>query len=565
MKAIPYPLRGEWLITDEGAALVMGVWETAQLTGRAERIALALEARDGQPFANERRCVVTDGIAVMDIDGPLMRKAELFSDISGATSYQWIGATADALRADTTVKKVIIRANSPGGEAAGVGECAEKLARLAAEKHVEGYVETQAASAMLWLLAQCTHITAHQTAQVGWIGAVRRMTDTAKRDEKDGVTTREFVSKGAEKKRTYPFTDAVAERVQRPLDKWGALFTSAVAAGRNVSEKAVLEDFGGGDGMFAEQALAAGLIDAVGDFESTLAGLAGVAPAGGMTRASVRPGDTMQIKDKNTTAAAATDVTTTGAGGEWQCAGCNESMGQSAKAFCTKCQEDGGDEDNDEEDGDQASALGMSDVKATRTARRARMVELATFEASVFEATGGKSRGSALALIANGVSALAQMPTLQSSGRVRDLRVLLESGLQGALGKTPTLSLGIIQKSMATSLRGDAKKAWLAAMDKVAATADAAAAAGDKENATVKASQIIDAACSVAPALSADDMEALTDYAASSTPVAAAIHAEPPRDGKHESDSLNPEAALVSKYADKARATLDRNKGAAAK
>lgn len=557
MKSIPYPLRGAWLINDEGAALVMGVWETAQTTGRAERIALALEARDGQPFANERRCTVENGVAVMEIDGPLMRKAELFSDISGATSYQWIGATADALRADTSVTKVIIRANSPGGEAAGAGECAEKIARLAAAKHVEGYVETQAASAMLWLLVQCTHITAHQTAQVGWVGAVRTLVNDSARDEKDGIKRVQIVSKGAEKKRTYPVDGDVIERAQRNSDDWGQLFTAAVAAGRRVSVATVLEDFGGGDGMFAEQALSVGLIDAIGDFESTLAGLAGVVSANGdLTGARARQGDIQMAIDNKTALAAAPAAAP--AATEWKCEGCNEMYGPSAKAFCAKCAADDDDEEDDEEDGDEAKALGLSDMKATSIARRSRMVELATFEASVFEATGAKSRGAALALIANGVAAVAQLPSLQTTGRARDLRAMLEGGLQGAPGKMPTLSLGLIQRSMATTLRGDAKKAWLAAMDKVVAEADAM-------KSTVKASQIIDAACSVAPALSADDMTAVADFVASSAPVAAANYIEPERNGVKESADLDAVSAKVAQYAAEARAVLDRNNKPAAK
>jgi ClpP class serine protease len=555
-KTIPYPLRGDWLITEEGADLILSVWKTAHTVGQTERIALALEQRGGQPFNNDRRCSVNDGIAVMEIDGPLMRKAELFSDISGATSYQWIGATVDQLRADPNVRKVVIKVNSPGGEAAGVGECAEKIARLAAEKHVEGYVETQAASAALWLLVQCSHVTAHATAQIGWIGAVRRLRDTSAQDQKEGVRELEFVSKGAEKKRTTPLDKAVMDRVQRGVDKWGSLFTEAVAKGRGVTTDKVLSDFGGGDGMFADRALTVGLIDAIGDLESTFAGLAGVAPAGGITRASrVRAGASMKTEN-DTTAAAASAAAGAADAPEWQCAGCNEMMGPSAKAYCAKCSEDDGDEDGEDED--EAKALGL-DGKALASVRRARMVDLAGFEASVLEATGAKTRAQALALIANGAAALEQLPALRSNGRTRDMRAMLEAGLQGAPGKQPTLSLGIIQKSMARVLRGDVKKAWLKAMADVADKAEAAAKANDAENATVTAAQIVEAACAVAPALSDEDMEALTEFAGSCGPIAAANHIEPPRDGETEASSLDEQVALVDKYAAKARATLDRN------
>lgn len=538
MKSIPYPLRGNWLINDEGAALVMDVWETAHSTGRAERIALALEQRDGQPLKNERNCVVTDGVAIMSIDGPLMRKAELFTDISGATSYQWIGATVDALRMDASVKKVVIKANSPGGEAAGVGECAEKIARLATEKHVEGYVETQAASAMLWLLVQCSHITAHPTAQIGWIGAIRTLVDSAKRDEMNGEKKHQIVSKGAEEKRTSPVDAAALKRVQAEVDEFGRLFTEAVAIGRGVDIETVLADFGRGAGMFAEQAQAVGLIDAMGDFESVIADLTQSRPA--TMFASRNPkGRPMALKDA---------VRTADADNEWKCGGCSEMMGPSATRFCSKCAADDG--DDDEED---AKALGL-DPKAPQAARRMRMSALVGAEARLISASGSKDLEPALVAAE---AALRDAPGLrtaaakaaQDAGRV-ELRSVLERGLAGAPGHAPRLSLGMIQKTIPTSLRGESKKSWLAVMEKLSATADTA-------KSSITAAMVIDAACSVS--LSGDDMAAVREHVESLPPVAAANHIEPHRDGVKEGDDLSEVNARIDRAADQARAQLDRN------
>jgi hypothetical protein len=133
----------------------------------------------------------------------------------------------------------------------------------------------------------------------------------------------------------------------------------------------------------------------------------------------------------------------------------------------------------------------------------------------------------------------------------------------GAPGKQPTLSLGKIQKEMATALRGDQKKAWRAAMEKVAADVEAAAKdpnEKDPKKKTVTGAQIIEAACSVA-GLTADDVEAIREFVETSAPVAAANYVEPERNGNVESASIDDEtSALVSKYATQARAVLDRNK-----
>ena len=134
----------------------------------------------------------------------------------------------------------------------------------------------------------------------------------------------------------------------------------------------------------------------------------------------------------------------------------------------------------------------------------------------------------------------------------------------GSPGKQPTLSLGKIQKELATALRGEPKKQWRAAMDKLAADAEEAAkdpkAAPEKK--TITAAQIIEAACSVP--VTADDVEAIREFVSTSAPVAAANYVEPKRDGLEESGAIaaetNEASALVSKYAAEARAVLDRNK-----
>lgn len=525
MKSIPYPLRGEWLITPDGADLVLGVWETAHTTGRAERIALALEARDGKPFQNERNCAVSDGVAVMNIDGPLMRKAELFSDISGATSYQWIGATADALRADPSVKKVVIKFNSPGGEAAGCGECGEKIARLRDDKHVEAYVETQAASAAWWLATQCSKITAHPTAQVGWIGAVRTLIDDSERDEKNGIRRKELVSKGAEKKRTLPMDAAVVARGQRGVDEFGRLFTEAVAAGRGVSTEHVLENYGGGEGMFAEAALDVGMIDAIGDFESTLASLRPQA-----TNQQFRVYAAHNIKGA---LMAKNDVRTADADNEWKCGGCSEMMGPSASKFCSKCAADD-DEDGDE---DEAKALGL-DTKAKADVRRARMIALVDFERGVIAQTGADSAAAALGKVSAGTHALAELEKAQKAAKL-DKETALQQQFKTALADK-RLSLGLLTTVIPTFLSSAPGPDNTPSERQKAETAIAALPAQTREG--------LVAALSTAR-VSADALTSITAFASVLLPATSeAPHVEPPLDDKNRKHIVNVSKEEAAKY-----------------
>jgi hypothetical protein len=536
MKPIPYPLRGEWLITEEGADLIMHVWRTAHTTGKAERIALALEARDGKPLENERNCVITERHRrhgrrrPADAQGRALQRYQRRDVLP--VDQRRLDECARARRSASSSSARTAPAARPPASASAARRSRELIE---AGWHVEGYVETQAASAMYWLLSQCSHITAHPTAQVGWIGAVRRLRDDSEQDEKAGVKVHELISKGAEKKRTLPMDESVIARFQSNTDDWGALFTAAVARGRGVTTAKVLKDFGGGFGMFAAAALDVGMIDDVANFEETIARLTGARTSTSTSSpaaARAHRGDTMAIEK----------LTAGGADSEWQCAGCNEMMGPSAKSYCAKCADDDGDEDDDEDE-DEAKALGL-EPKAPAAQRRERMIALVALEERVFAATETKTHAAAMGRLAAVVADVTELPTLRAqlaetrtADLKRDLRVTLERGLMGAPGKQPTLSLGKIQKEMATALRGDQKKAWRAAMEKVAADVEAAAKdpnEKDPKKKTVTGAQIIEAACSVA-GLTADDVEAIREFVETSAPVAAANYVEPERNGNVES------------------------------
>jgi signal peptide peptidase SppA len=484
----------------------------------------------------------------------------MICDFSGGTSYEALARGLEAALASRAITKILLRASSPGGEADGVCELGKAIAAARAHKPVWAYVDSMCASAAYWLASQADHIIAEESSEIGSIGVRCGMVDYSAADQMAGVREIEVISSQSPGKRSKPVDDEVVGRLQTRIDDLAELFLAAVASGRGVSVETVQADFGQGDVMIASKALAAGLIDEVGNFNDTLAAFAGADSSSGP---SARSKDRTMAKENGKPHA--------GDAPEWQCSGCNEMMGPSAKAYCAKCGPDSeGDDDEDEDDEDEAKALGL-DPKASAAARRERMVALVEFEQTVLTAVGAKNRAAAMARIDAAGSALTRVAELEaelkqaaSAGRGLQLRALLETGLQGSAGETAKLSLGAIQKGMATALRGENKKAWQSAMQKLTADADDAAMAAAKDPSkgkpkSVGARQIIDAACSVAPMLSAEDMEALSDYVGGASPVAATNHIEPHRDGEKEGEELNAEAAKVKALADNARAVLNRN------
>lgn len=365
MRHVAARLSSPWVITREGGSLVRGVYSTALTTGKAERLAAALEARDGVAFNNERNVEIIDGIAVVSIDGPMMRKAEIFTDLSGATSYEWIGAQVDAIaaaHAAGSIKAAVFKFNTPGGEAAGCGICGDKIRALADVMPVEGYAETQASSGGWWLISQCTRITAHRQARLGSMGARIVLMDDAERDAKEGVKEIELVSDISPAKRGTPVDDQVLDRVQTSLNDVAMIFASSVASGRGISVEEAIANFGAGDELIAEKALAAGMVDEIGDLESIIARLGGVTsnPSRPALIAPARGTTTMRNPKAAHVAApipAAPEVPApvVESGSSARCAKCEADMTGKA-AYCGGCFDGHGEPDGDDDEDDDAKA-----------------------------------------------------------------------------------------------------------------------------------------------------------------------------------------------------------------
>jgi ClpP class serine protease len=227
----------------------------------------ALQAREGRPLTNARTVTMRDGVAVVPITGPIFRYANLFTQISGATSLDVLAKDFAAALDDPAVRAIVLDINSPGGQATGVSEFAAQV--HAAAKPVVAYVGGMAASAAYWIAAAAPQIVMSKSAMAGNIGAVLGL-DTRKDPNKT-----EIVSSQSPNKRPDVGTDAGRAQLQGMVDALAQVFIDDVAAYRGMTSDAVVKDFGAGDIFIAAKAVAAGMADRIGTLEDVIAGLAG--------------------------------------------------------------------------------------------------------------------------------------------------------------------------------------------------------------------------------------------------------------------------------------------------
>lgn len=257
-----------WLIQRESLELIL------QIADRGGDVQ-ALQTKLGRPLENARTVTMRDGVAVVPVSGPIFRYANLFTEISGATSTGVLARDLQAALDNPYVRGIVLDINSPGGEVTGINELANVIYNARGKKPLVAYVGGTGASAAYWLASAADEIVIDETAVLGSIGVVMSYMDTTERDSKSGVRRVEIVSSRAPDKRLDPGTDEGRAKVQALLDALEDTFVSTVARNRNTTAERVVADFGQGGVRVGKDAIAAGMADRIGSLESVIAELAG--------------------------------------------------------------------------------------------------------------------------------------------------------------------------------------------------------------------------------------------------------------------------------------------------
>ena len=202
-------------------------------------------------------------IAIIDIFGPIFTRADLFSNVSGAASLDSLERQIDDALYDDSVRAIVLRIDSPGGEVTGTHEFANYVAEACKIKTVVAYVHGMACSAAYWIASATSYIYVDKTAILGSIGVVAAWTDDSKSRTAAGLTDYEVVSSQSPKKRLDPKLDEGRAELQKQIDGLADIFIDDVAAFRDVSRNTVLTNFGQGSTFLADEAIKLGMADSV--------------------------------------------------------------------------------------------------------------------------------------------------------------------------------------------------------------------------------------------------------------------------------------------------------------
>ena len=232
-----------------------------------------LDAYRANRHTKGERLQARDGVAILSVEGPLFKKANLMVEFCGATSYEILRRDLQAALDDPSITSILLNVDSPGGEANGCDELARAIYAARGKKPITAYVSGMAASGGYWIASAAERVVVSDLALLGSIGVVLGVQDRSAADERRGVRTIQFVSSQSPGKRPDVNTDEGKGRVQTMVDDLAEVFISAVAKHRGVSTGDVITKFGAGGVKIGAKAVAAGMADEVGQFEAVLASL----------------------------------------------------------------------------------------------------------------------------------------------------------------------------------------------------------------------------------------------------------------------------------------------------
>lgn len=234
----------------------------------------ALEARLGRQLENTRAVTVRNGVAIIPVVGPIMRYANLFTRISGATSTQELATDFQTALDDPKVKAIVFNVDSPGGEANGINELSDMIHAARGKKPIKAYGGGSVASGAYWVASAADELVVDDTALMGSIGVV---VEVLTREAREGEKRWTITSRNAPNKRPDISTEEGRAEISKSIDALGDVFVAKVARNLGVDADKVpaMGDHGGL--LVGAAAVKAGLAHRLGSLETLIAELAGLA------------------------------------------------------------------------------------------------------------------------------------------------------------------------------------------------------------------------------------------------------------------------------------------------
>lgn len=209
-----------------------------------------------------------NNVGIIQVLGPIHRYASMFDDMSAVTSVQSANRALQAMIDDDELDEIVMLIDSPGGGVDGIHDFVQRMAKC--PKRLTAYIDGSGCSAAYWIASACNEIYTSATSRIGSIGVVITMQSKAWMAEDEGI----YFITNTEATDKYPEVADKdgAEKIRTDANAVYAIFRADVIANRPTLTAAMIDSLAGGVKV-GQEAVAAGLADAVDDFDAVLARL----------------------------------------------------------------------------------------------------------------------------------------------------------------------------------------------------------------------------------------------------------------------------------------------------
>lgn len=208
--------------------------------------------------------------AVISTVGSLVNRGAWIGANSGLVSYEGIKSQLKAAQAAAHIDTIILDIDSPGGEAIGAFEVADMVRSVRETKTVIALTNGMACSAAYAMASGATRIVTTPSGVSGSIGVVLLHADFSQHLQKEGIKPT-LIFAGNHKVDGNPFeplSNDVSARLTAEVNEFYELFLTNVAEGRGERLDAAAARATQAQSFMGEQAVANGLADSIGTFES---------------------------------------------------------------------------------------------------------------------------------------------------------------------------------------------------------------------------------------------------------------------------------------------------------
>jgi signal peptide peptidase SppA len=261
-----FAVTSPWALEPELLAVVVSILSRRIAGDDTQADVLALSQKRELPQQTPK------GVGVLPMYGVIAPKMNMFSEISGGTTFQQATTQLREMVSDKGIDTIVLDWDSPGGNVQGCDEFAKEVLKARAVKPVISQVNYRMCSAAYWVGACATEIVTAPSGVVGAIGVYSLHDDLSAALAQKGIK-RTYLSKGkfkVEGNETEPLSDDTKARFLAEMEVPYSKFINAVAHGRGISPAAVRAGFGEGRPVQADEALSLGMVDRIGTFDDTL-------------------------------------------------------------------------------------------------------------------------------------------------------------------------------------------------------------------------------------------------------------------------------------------------------